>query len=152
MKTEQRLAALEQEEFNLRKTLDEDRGNMRFKCGCGNMHTIRLCSVIQTYWYTPPRGCMEGDYWNTGELQIICPDTDKKNRLFFDSAYKVDWALRRDFAHSAEAQFKRYYKHLFKEVIDNYDKDKRSSWNNNYFDDNRERFGLHVEGLDKPHK
>jgi hypothetical protein len=146
-KVEQRLAVLATEQSKLLKQLDTQRANKQFKCGCGKMHRIKNCAVIQDHWYTRPSGCTDGDYWNEGELQVICPDTDKKNRLFFDN-YDVEWDKRSHYTHNAGQQFSRIYKQLFKEVFDDYKKDQREWWNNHYFDENHMKFGLHVRGRD----
>jgi hypothetical protein len=144
-----RLKELEIEKSQLLRSLEEERGRKRFLCGCcQKLHAIKDCHVIQTHWYTSPRGCTEGDYWSPGELQVICPTTDHKNRIHFDSHYQVEYRLRADYDYSAEAQFKRLYKHLFKSVIDDYDRDKRKWVNLTYFDEHRSRFDLHVKGLD----
>ena len=49
------------------------------------MHKIKDCVAIQTHWYTEPSGCTEGDYWNQGEINIICPETNHRNRMLFDN-------------------------------------------------------------------
>jgi hypothetical protein len=49
--------------------------------GCGAEHKVSMLEYIQTHWYTRPSGCTEGDYWNLGEGQFICPSCGKKNRL-----------------------------------------------------------------------
>lgn len=150
---QQKIKALDAEKVKLIAALDQQRGRKKFQCGCCHaMHAIKDCDVIQTHWYTSPSGCTGGDYWNDGELQIICPATDHKNRVHFSSYYAVDYSLRNAYAHSADAQFKRLYKHLFKSVIDDYDKDQRSWVNLNYFDEHRARFDLHIKGLDPEKK
>jgi len=65
------------------------------ECKCGLQFWIRDLTYIQTHWYTPPRGCTEGDYWNAGEGQWQCkcghlnrlynkPEIEKLKRLFKD--------------------------------------------------------------------
>ena len=135
----------EEEISELTMKLSEKRANLKFKCGCGKLHKIKDCVVIQSHWYTRPSGCSDGDYWNEGELQIICPATDVKNRAMF-SNYDVAYENRNRYAYNAEKQFSRIYKPLFKAVIDDYNKDKRNFWNIHYFDENHKKFGLHVEG------
>jgi hypothetical protein len=142
-----RLKALEEEQAELVKSLSETKANLKFLCSCGKMHTIKKCVAIQTHWYTPPHGCTGGDYWNEGELQIICPDTDFKNRIHFRN-HDIPWGHRHDYEYSAEEQFKRNYKPLFKEVIQDHDDDKRKWWNNDYFDQNHKKFDLNVKGRD----
>lgn len=146
-KVEKKLAALNKERAKLSNQLTSQRSNKQFRCGCGKMHRIKNCTLIQTHWYVSPLGCTEGDYWKTGEMQVVCPDTDNKNRLFFDN-YDVDWSKRADLEYSAEMQFRYRYTSLFKEVVEDYGKDKREWWNNRYFDKNHEKFGLTVKGRD----
>jgi len=50
--------------------------------GCGQGHKIKDLVYIQTYWYTPPRGCTGGDYWNMGEGRFTCPTCGCINRLY----------------------------------------------------------------------
>lgn len=50
--------------------------------GCGMGYEIQELTYIQTKWYTPPSGCMGGDYWNNGEGQWKCPNCGKINRLY----------------------------------------------------------------------
>lgn len=151
---EKRLLALEKERKELLVQLDAHRSRKRFLCVCClKTHAIRDCHAIQEMWYTSASGCSDGDYWNMGGLQIICPTTDLKNRVLWKSYYKVDWSVRQHYAYSAEAQFSRLYKHLFKSIIVSHtgqkDEDKRRYVNTQYFDENRQRFNLHVKGLDK---
>lgn len=146
-KIEQRLATLATEQQKLRQQLETQRSNKQFKCVCGKMHRIKNCVVIQTHWYVPPSGCTEGAYWKQSELQIVCPDTDIKNRLLF-SNHDVDWHYQQDYRYNAGEQFKQMYKQLFKEVIDDYKKDTRQWENNFYIDKNHKKFGLHVVGRD----
>jgi hypothetical protein len=120
----------------------------RFNCGCGKQHTIGSCAVIQTHWYTPPRGCCEGDYWNTGELQIVCPTTGVRNRVMFEFRTEIDWMERNKFKNDPEQQFSFNYKKLFKEVKDVYEDHTVSSLggtvNNFYFDKHHKRFGIKI--------
>lgn len=83
---------------------------------CGKLHTIKNLTLIQTHWYTQPHGCAGGDYWNSGEIQFICPDTKIRNRIMI-SNYDVSYKDRDKFDFDPEAQFKSNYKYLFKEVI-----------------------------------
>lgn len=50
--------------------------------GCGRKIAVKNLEYIQDYWYTEPHGCSEGDYWNLGEGQFVCPHCGRLNRLF----------------------------------------------------------------------
>jgi len=116
----------------------------RFICACGKLHAIKDCTVIQTHWYTPPRGCCEGDYWNTGELRVVCPTTQIRNRVLFETRSEVPWEKRQDYAFSPEMQFSRQYRCLFKSVIEDHDQDRGPTFNNYYFDKNHKKFGIQI--------
>jgi hypothetical protein len=144
------LERLDKEREELVKKVDTARSRLKFKCACGKMHSIQSCDVVQTHWYTAPHGCTGGDYWNEGELQIVCPDTAIRNRVMFDSYFQVQWQLRNDYAYNLEHQFSRKYKDLFKSVIDEHDNDrcaggKYASFNNYYFEKKKEKFGLKIK-------
>lgn len=49
---------------------------------CDEDEQIQNLTYIQTHWYTPPRGCTEGDYWNEGEGQYECPHCKNRLRLY----------------------------------------------------------------------
>lgn len=151
-----KLKLLNKESSLLYSQLKIKRSQLKFRCGCGRLHRIKDCDLIQTHWYKSPHGCTGGDYWNSGEVQIICPVTDNKNRVLFKSVYQIPYELRDHFAYSAEQQFLRIYKNLFKSVIDDYDTDKRGWWNCYYFDENHRKFGISIpltlpEGADSNH-
>lgn len=137
-KLQAQLADLEQEEMGIRS-------RQKFKCSCGKMHQIGKCTVVQTYWYTPPHGCTGGDYWNAGELQIICPLTNVRNRVMFnESYYRTKYELRDNYDYSAEKQFSRQYRHLFAALSQDYDEYRGPTFNNYYFDQNHEKFGIYI--------
>jgi len=56
-------------------------GNCHGK-GCGKRSQVRTLTYIQTHWYTPPSGCMGGDYWNMGEGEFVCPKCRHLNREY----------------------------------------------------------------------
>lgn len=145
------LKALNEQAKKLTARIEVERSRLLFQCACcPSKHAIRECVAIQTHWYTPPRGCTEGDYWNPGEIHILCPVTGHANRVLFHSHYKVDWSVRDRYEYSAEKQFNSMYLSLFKEVKDTFQDENKVPWVNNYtFDDNRAKYGLHVKGLDK---
>ena len=140
---EDQLAEIHQQEKQILAKIDAGNKNRKIKCGaCEDYHKIGVLTAIQTHWYTPPHGCTEGDYWNEGELQFVCPETNVKNRLLFNN-YDVPWDERRNYANNPEEQFKRNYKHLFIEVKDSHDKTTSGEWVNNFYvDQNRKKFGL----------
>lgn len=148
-KIELELKELKLKEQKLLEKLSKQKANKTFKCGCGKLHKIKDCIAIQTHWYESPHGCTGGDTWHTGEIQIICPITDNKNRILFDSYYKVEWTLRNDYSHNAESQFKRNYLNLFKSIINDYKEDNRKWWNNYYIDRNHDKFGINIPGIKK---
>jgi len=114
--------------------------NSRKKIGCescGKRHQISTLTLIQTHWYTPPSGCMEGDYWREGEIQFVCPTAKVANRLMFDN-YDVPWEKRRNFENNPEEQFKRKYKPLFREVIESHEHSVSGERANYYHKDGRE--------------
>jgi hypothetical protein len=140
---------LENQRIELENQLKEQRANKVFECACcSKLHKIKDCVAIQTYWYTQPSGCMGGDYWNEGELQIVCPLTDSKNRILFTSNYSVEYSKRGDYKYSADQQFKNLYIPLFSSIIEDYKDDHRPWANCYYFDNHRADFDLHVEGID----
>ncbi len=140
---ESRLAELDQQKEQIRKQIDIRNKKKKIDCyGCQEAHKIGDLTAIQTHWYTPPMGCTEGDFWNEGELQFICPETGNINRLLFDNQ-DVPYEEREDYANDPEEQFKRNYKQLFREVKDSYDQKNPGKWVNNYsVDQNRQKFGL----------
>jgi len=140
---EAQLKEVRQEESQILENIDKRNKKRRIQCGgCSNSHEIGNLTAIQTHWYTSPRGCTEGDYWNEGELQFVCPETGIINRLLFDNS-DVPWEERRIYENDPEQQFKRNYKKRFKEVVDSYDEKTPGKWvNNHYVDENRRKFGL----------
>ena len=50
--------------------------------GCGKTTPINELEYIQTHWYVRPSGCTEGDYWNAGDGEFICPHCGHLNRLY----------------------------------------------------------------------
>ncbi|RME30717.1 hypothetical protein D6789_04810 [Candidatus Woesearchaeota archaeon] len=129
-------------EEDLRKRIDERNAKRRIECAsCDGAHPIRRLVAIQTHWYVEPHGCTGGDYWREGELQYICPETGVINRLLFNND-DVPWGERRDFANDPEAQFKRNYRRLFKEVRDSHGPLSEPWVNNFYVDRHRKEFGL----------
>lgn len=49
--------------------------------GCGKNTHIKNIKYIQTYFYIPPSGCYEGDYWVEGEMNWICEKCNHRNRV-----------------------------------------------------------------------
>lgn len=143
---EEALQVVAEENVKYEKSL----GNKRFLCGCGKMHAIKTCDAIQSHYYTPPSGCTGGDYWNTGEIYIICPLTKQRNRLLYKSYWEVDYENREKYAYNAEKQFRRLFSSKFKSITPehNYENERsdliRQSWNNYYIDQNHKKFDIEI--------
>ena len=140
---EKELDNLRQKEAGILANIDERNKKKNIACeGCHKSHQIKSLTLIQTYWHVPPRGCTEGDYWNEGEMQFICPEMNVVNRLLFDND-DIPYEERQDYDNDPEEQFKRNYRSLFKEVIEGDDNRPSRPWKNNYYvDQNRKKFGL----------
>lgn len=140
-KFKRRLEELKAEQKFLLSQLDKTRSNRMFLCACGKHHRIKNCSVIQTHWYTHPHGCMGGDYWNEGELNIVCSDNEEiRNRILFHDNL-AEYENRQKYDYNLEMQFKRMYKHLFKGVIDEHEHGNNGIFTY-FFEKNAKRFGL----------
>ncbi len=141
---EKELDFLDSKQFELLEDLEEARGNLTIRCNCGGYHKIRQMKAIQDYYYVEPHGCTGGDYWSQTTLSFLCPkDESYEQRMLFDN-YDVEYELRSHFDHNPEMQFKRWYKELFREVVDGRDKeyDRMNFINSYYVDKNRKKFGL----------
>jgi len=90
--TESQIAALNQQLASLLAKKKKQTKDVSVVClgwsvtfrsdGCGAKLAISDLEYIQTHWYTRPDGCNEGDYWNEGEGQFVCPVCGKLNRLY----------------------------------------------------------------------
>jgi hypothetical protein len=141
MNVTKKISELESELTNLKQQEKQINSRKKFLCACNKMHSIRECGVIQTHWYVPPRGCSEGDYYNEGELQIVCPTTGTRNRVLFN----IPYSLRDSFDYNPETKFKNKYKSLFNTMIDEYEEKRNHSFvNNYYFDEHRKKFDIEV--------
>ena len=52
---------------------------------CAKKSTLGKWGFVQDYWYTPPSGCSDGDYWNSSEANlchIACPSCRHTNYLY----------------------------------------------------------------------
>lgn len=137
-------------ETQLLALLDKARSNLTIKCNCGGYHKIRALKIIQHYYYTEPYGCSGGDFWSESNISFLCPkDETYSQKMLFDK-HDVEYGFRNHFDHNPEMQFKRFYKYLFKEIIDGTDDEyKHLSFVNSYYvDENRKKFGL-VEKVEK---
>ena len=134
---------VEREKKVLLADLATQRGLLEIPCeSCKGRHAIKDLVAIQTHWYTRPHGCTGGDYWNVGEMQFICPETGVRNRLLFNND-DVPWEDRRAYSNDPEAQFRRIYTPLFREVREEHEENTPGKWVNNYHADrNRKVFGL----------
>jgi len=128
------------------KELNEERAQRQILCSCGKFHRIHELALLVTHWYTSPSGCSDGDYWNEGEWQFLCPDTNTRNRLMF-SDYDVEYGDRKKVGVAAEPTFKSIYRGLFASSVNVYD-DRPATpfFNNHYVDNNRKHFELPEKG------
>lgn len=141
---ETQLAEKNADKAEILRKIEERNGRKKIECAsCDKPHAIKTLTLIQTYWYTPPSGCTGGDYWNEGEVNFICPETEVRNRLLFNNN-EIPWEDRNKYENNPEDQFKANYKSLFKEVIDYYKEGHQTDeWVNNFYvDQNRKKFGL----------
>jgi hypothetical protein len=86
---EKRRAALAARLLNVAAEIAELEGYTEVVCtgnchgpGCGASLYIRDLIYIQTHWYVRPYSCSEGDYWNAGEGNFLCPQCGHRNRLY----------------------------------------------------------------------
>ena len=138
---ERELEKIRKKEAEILAKIDKRNKKRKIKCAaCGSSHQIQELTLIQTHWYVAPTGCIGGDFWKEGEMQFVCPDTQIRNRLFFYGGVSPE-----NPENTVEEQFKSKYGHLFKEVIEEYEKHPTRYRVNNDFYTNRkncERFGL----------
>jgi len=122
-----------QEESRIPEKIDRRNERKSIQCsGCDNHHKIGDITAVQTHW----------GYGKEGGLEFVCPETGIINRLLFNND-DVPWEERKLYENNPEEQFKRNYKKLFKEVVNDYDTGPRGKWVNNYYvDENRRKFGL----------
>ncbi len=123
----------------------EVRAKKTFLCLCGDMHRIKDCTAIQTHWYTRPHGCTGGDYWNTGELHILCPSNPElRQRAYFQINSNAPWNHREMLEYNAGKQFINMYHGRFKETIEEYEED-ANGLINSYFDENHKKFNIKIK-------
>jgi hypothetical protein len=68
--------------------LDDDRlaaiGARRWRCraaGCGRTSKLSSVILVQTHWYVEPYSCSGGDYWRSGERNLVCPKCSVRHRM-----------------------------------------------------------------------
>jgi putative transposon-encoded protein len=116
-----------------------------FRCvACKGNHKIKTCTAVQTHYYVAPYGCSGGDYWNDNDIWILCPKTKIGNRALFLNKYDVPYEKRTEYKWNIEAQFKRIYTPLFKDVIEVWRENPYKYINNDYFEKNSKKFGLSI--------
>lgn len=92
-------AALESKIHEVEQRLSAEKGNKLASCeNCHKSTAVRRLIYIQTLWYTPPSGCTEGDYWNQGEGQWVCPHCRYVNRMCDFNGQKWLEGYKRQFA------------------------------------------------------
>lgn len=87
--------------------------------------------------------------WHTGELNILCPDNEYRNRLWYDSKCFVAYHNQEKYDYSVRMQFEHMYRSHLKSIIDDYKENKFQWANNTYMDKNHKKFDIHIKGLDK---
>jgi len=139
VKLEDQLENIRKEEGKILDRIKNRNSKRKIQCSCcENFHEIHNLTAIQTHWYVTPSGCTEGDYWNEGEIQFLCPDSGVINRVMFDN-----YDLEKRKLYDPEYQFKSIYKILFNEIKNEYrDKMPGERMNNYYVDSHRKKFGL----------
>jgi hypothetical protein len=97
--------------------LREVRANRLLECPhCNKRSPISKWGVIRDHSYTPPRGCMEGDYWSfSNEYHILCPKCQGMGRVWLKSYDPPEHPMNQLFEF-----IKENYK-LFGEQLDNYE-------------------------------
>lgn len=101
-KIDRAIAAANKKLVTLHSQKNELLSHTTLRCAeCDNTFEIKDLTYIQTHWYTPPRSCTGGDYWNEGEGQFDCPHCKTRWRL-----YKLPDIMK--------------LKHLFKDVVKEY--------------------------------
>lgn len=146
---EQELKAAIETVANVEKRMKEARAAMTFPCKCGKDHAFK--DVICLHHYR-----RSGSEWSFSEYQLVCPDTDNKNRLLWSSRHLVDWTVRDHYVNNAEEQFGRLFEGMFKTTVKDYegerDADKRGWWNNHYIDEHRLEYGIRIKVIDDNHQ
>lgn len=141
----------EQLEFH-RKKIDQLKENQKkvrsrktFLCVCGHSHRIKDCTAILTHWYTRPHGCTGGDYWNSGELHILCPSNpDVRQRAYFQTNLSVSWEHRGMLEYNAGKQFANMYAGRFRDFINEYEENPGGVINE-YFDQHHKKFDIKIK-------
>lgn len=67
---------------NVEKEIKTEQSKTVVKCSFCNVEYM-VCNLIyiRTHWYTPPSGCIAGDYWNEGDGEFKCLSCNRINRL-----------------------------------------------------------------------
>ena len=87
------IAEIDAETATLNKKLEELRKQKLeiirqepIKCTkCGETSALNDWTFIQDHWFTYPRGCNEGDYWNDSPVDlchIVCPKCSNRKRIY----------------------------------------------------------------------
>lgn len=97
---------LEKKLGQLQEKINEENSRKKATCyKCKKKIQLRRLIYIQTYWYTRPHGCTEGDYWNVGEAKWICPHCRYMNRML-----DRDWAGNQGWMSEHSSQFAAEFK------------------------------------------
>ena len=112
-----RVEACENALAKARQALDGVRQKSEIRCcSCSECYPITTQTYIQTHWYTSPRGCTGGDYWNLGEAQWKCPKCGFVNR--FDDRKDKYVSMPNEFYRPELVALKQF----FKEVVNVYER------------------------------
>lgn len=133
---ERQQAQLESQIESLQRNKVEAVRNQRWRChaeGCGRSSKLSSVILVQTYWYTHPHGCTGGDYWNSGERNLICPKCHVRHRMIEqdprpDNYYDFSYDKQREIDARRQIVMERKYginksigfRQIFDNIIDDY--------------------------------
>lgn len=109
----------------------ESMARMKFPCICGKLHMIKDCIVVQIYHIQDDVYTQNKEF---GETQVICPNTNHRNRIFFKDK-------------KLEKAFKFKYLYLFRSVAEEEHENNsaRTYKITYYFEEKAKKFGLIYE-------
>lgn len=67
------------------RILNEARGNQLIECyECGKKSAVKTFTYENSYYYVPPRGCIDGDYHKWTGVKLICPKCGTERIIHMD--------------------------------------------------------------------